>query len=44
MTLSDLLPDAKRGRWDGMAKIDDVIAGKLSYDYYPSHNAIDFLS
>lgn len=42
MTLSDYLPDAKRGRWDGMAKIDDVIAGKISYDYCPSHKAIDF--
>ncbi len=42
MKLGNYLPDAKHGRWDAMAKIDDAIAGKLSYDYYPSHKAIDF--
>lgn len=42
MNLSDYLPDSKRGRWPGMANIDEVIKGNISYDYYPTHNATDF--
>jgi len=39
LTLTDILPDANHGRWDGLKDIKK--AKNTTYDYYPSHDAID---
>ncbi|MGV2966405.1 family 1 glycosylhydrolase [Paenibacillus sp. FSL H8-0317] len=40
LTLADLFPAISEGRWDAIYNIEKAMNTK--YDYYPSHNAIDF--
>ncbi|MFS0883249.1 6-phospho-beta-glucosidase [Metabacillus niabensis] len=40
LTVTDIFPDAKNGRWEALKDIDK--AYNTNYAYYPSHKAIDF--
>ncbi|WKK70274.1 6-phospho-beta-glucosidase [Brochothrix thermosphacta] len=40
LSLVDLLPDAAHGRWEALA--DPKLAFEGNYDFYPSHDSIDF--
>ncbi|BDR57750.1 6-phospho-beta-glucosidase [Xylocopilactobacillus apicola] len=40
MSLVDILPDAHHGRWDALMHPKE--AEKTTYDFYPSHESIDF--
>ncbi|WP_391557662.1 6-phospho-beta-glucosidase [Robertmurraya sp.] len=40
LTLTDLLPDANHGRWEALKDLNKAL--ETTYEYYPSHEAIDF--
>ncbi|WP_416353986.1 6-phospho-beta-glucosidase [Agrilactobacillus fermenti] len=40
LSLVDILPDAKQGRWDAL--MHPKAAAQKTYDFYPSHESIDF--